>query len=120
MARTSCASFHVRRPHCPHCDDHQPPRHRGLFTTTSVIGALLLRFYSQARDAIFLTNTELDEQRVKLQLNAADFPGAEKVVLRTGFGNGEPQETRMGSLEDETLTLTLKLPARTPVMLEIL
>ena len=70
--------------------------------------------------AIFLTNTELDEQRVKLQLNAADFPGAEKVVLRTGFGNGEPQETRMGSLEDETLTLTLKLPARTPVMLEIL
>lgn len=70
--------------------------------------------------AIFLTNTELDEQRVKLQLNAADFLGAEKVVLRTGFGNGEPQETRMGSLKDETLTLTLKLPARTPVMLEIL
>ena len=56
----------------------------------------------------------------QLQLNAADFPGAEKVGLRTGFGNGEPQETRMGSLKDETLTLTLKLPARTPVMLEIL
>ncbi len=69
--------------------------------------------------ALFFANTELDTQRVKLHLDPAAFPGAERVVLRSGFDQPEAQEKELGCL-NETLSLTLDLPARKPVMLEIL
>lgn len=69
--------------------------------------------------ALFLTNTELDAQRVDISLRQEDHPGARRVRLLSGFG-GEVKEELLGELDPSVpLTITLSLASRVPVMVEI-
>ena len=70
--------------------------------------------------AIFLTNTELDEQRVTLTLNPQDYPNASRVILRTGFGQEEKEELLGAMPAEGTFSAVLRLPSRAPVMVELI
>ena len=70
--------------------------------------------------ALFLINTELDVQRVHLDLHGTDYPGAHQVTMITGFGKEKEMEEELGVLDENgMLTLELSLPSRAPVMIEI-
>lgn len=108
----------VRTKHYYHYNHGVKEIFSGDLQLPAVRAAAWKRTDDQIGYAVFLTNTELDVQRVMLTLKAEDYPGAKQVTLRTGFGAEEKTET-LGSLENGCVTLTLDLPARAPVMLEM-
>lgn len=72
--------------------------------------------------AIIMTNTTLERgKKVKIEINATDYPGARIVKLIKGFGTNELEEQLLGMLEGEEskLVIELALPSRQPVMLEL-
>jgi hypothetical protein len=71
--------------------------------------------------ALFFVNTELDEQRIALSLQAADYPGLAEAVLYTGFDpDTPPVRVPLGTIPAEgVLSLSLTLPSRKAVMLEL-
>lgn len=70
--------------------------------------------------AVIMTNTGLMEEHLTLRLSKADYPAGTKAVLHTGFGTDEKNCVPLGELTDEGLTVSLGLPSREPVMLEII
>ncbi len=70
--------------------------------------------------AVFLANTELDKQNVTLSIDPKDYPGATKATLYSDFDpDHDPTRTEMGDLTVGALSLSLDIPARRVVMLEI-
>lgn len=70
--------------------------------------------------AVFLANTELDEQTVVLSLHKEDYPGVDTVTLLSDFDpDHAPEKKVIGSLSQGTVTLQLTIPRRKAVMVEL-
>lgn len=91
----------------------------GDISLPSIRAAAWKRTDNRIGYAIFLTNTELRPQAVTIHINRLEYPEAKTVKVVQGFG-GMVSENILGTIpEQEDLVLTLELPFRSPVMLEI-
>ena len=110
-----------RNKHYYHYNHGQKEIFDGDILLPAVRAAAWKRTDSKIGYAVFLTNTELDEQGVCLTLNSAEYSGAEKIVLCNEFDRSDCKKEEMGRVADqESITISLTLPSRSPVMIEIM